>query len=233
MNPILRLEHIAKAYDGHSVLINATLMLNAGECVAVTGINGCGKSTLLRIAVGLTRADTGFVTTTPGLRIQYVPDAFPRLPLKQRSFIRALEKIDCGDLSSLIREFSLADAQENSIRDFSKGMLGKIAALQALGAPADLLVLDEPLSGMDAAAHDTFLRHVRARMRDGCAVLLAYHGQDLADALAARVYIVHEGRLVPQTSCAKTTGITSDDCLCPQCARFAHGDCAGRSVYNA
>jgi ABC-type multidrug transport system ATPase subunit len=128
----LRLSRIAKSYGKTAVLLGVTLQVAPGECVALTGANGCGKSTLLRIAAGLTRPTGGTVEAVGP--IQYVPEAFPPIDLNLRRLLRALDGIDCSGAEDRAREFQLGAALNAPIRTYSKGMLSKVAAIQALSA---------------------------------------------------------------------------------------------------
>lgn len=234
MNPVLQLAHITKIYSSQTVLSDISLTLHAGECVALTGANGSGKSTLLRIAAGLTVATKGVVTHEANLRIQYVPDAFPRLVLQQKKLFKVMEQIDCENLVSLSKAYKLDIAWNAPLRTFSKGMLSKISVLQALGAPADLLLLDEPISGLDAKSRELFIQHVQHRMQTGTSVLLACHERELIDVLATRIFLLRDGILMFQDK--SSNSVIADSCmqcLCSQCALLSNGKCDGRCVPHA
>jgi ABC-2 type transport system ATP-binding protein len=232
MIPVLQLEHIAKIYANHSILRDVSLALYPGECVALQGANGSGKSTLLRIAAGLTVPSGGKVAYAPGVQTQYIPDTLPGIGLRLQQFLRAMEKLGCADCAALVQDYQLTGSLNAPIRLFSKGMLYKVAIIQALGAPASLLLLDEPASGLDANAHELFIHQVRQRMRSGAAVLLACHEKTLTDALATRVFLLRSGVLEAQNSPGATPNVVGP-CLCRQCVRFADGDCAGRGEEHA
>jgi ABC-2 type transport system ATP-binding protein len=232
MNPVLQFEHVAKTYTKHSILKDVSFSIYPGECVALKGANGSGKSTLLRIAAGLTVPTAGNVTYAAGVQMQYVPDSFPGIGLSLKQYSRAMEQIDCDDTAALIQAYQLTGALNASIRSFSKGMLHMVSIIQVLGAPANLLLLDEPVSGLDADAHALFVSQVQKLMRKGAAVLLACHEQELTNALATRVFLLRGGVLEPQNSlCAETHACGY--CLCRQCTHLASGDCTGRISEHA
>ena len=246
MTPLITLQQVAKVYTRQPLFQDVSFSLTPGECVALTGPNGCGKSTLLRIIAGLTAASAGTVTRRTGLTTQYVPDAFPRLSLRQRQLTRALERIDCVNFSDGLRAFSLPESGEQTLKTYSKGMLSKIALLQALCAPADLLLLDEPGSGLDSGSRERFIEDIRAKLRGGVGVVLATHGQAELQALAHRVLRFDGGRLMetePTNSatvpCAAavcddpTSSIDPMECLCTHCMFLQLGQCPGRGAQDA
>ena len=222
----LEFRNIAMSYGGHRVLDGVSLRVHPGECVALTGANGCGKSTLLRIAAGLIRPTSGTVAMADGCPMQYIPDAFPPLVLTGRQFLRAMVQVDCEADERLIRQFHMEAHLDSPISGYSKGMRGKIGALQALLARPKLLLMDEPVAGLDADSRDAFISAVKSHMEAGCAVLMACHEPELVSALATRVFHIEGGALVPGNWLA----IRRDACLCPGCALFASGECPGRQV---
>ena len=219
-NSALCLSHIAKKYGKTAVLRDVSLSVAPGECVALTGPNGCGKSTLLRIAAGLTRP-TGGAIQAEG-QIQYVPEAFPPIDLSLRRLFSALEQVDCLETMALAREFQLEGALDAPIRTFSKGMLSKVAAIQALAADAHVLLLDEPVSGQDEASRAVFCTKVREKLRGGTAVLMACHEESLIQALADRVCRIESGGI------AEGASQKTDLCLCAKCELYKSGACAGQ-----
>lgn len=222
----ITLESVSKRYAGRVVLDGVSLILRRGQCVALTGVNGCGKSTLLRVLGGITRADAGRVLRAPGLNVQYMPEAFPRLNLTLSTYLKAIERVDARDTLSLVRLFHLEAALSAPIRTFSKGMLSKVCAIQALSAHPDVLLLDEPLSGQDEASQAAFVEAVRGERARGAAIVVACHEKPLVDALADRVLRLESGRLIEQTDFAATP----PGCLCASCPNAAFcgkkGGCA-------
>ena len=105
---------------------------------------------------------------------------------------------DLGRTSEeLLRAFALTEAAHHSLRTYSKGMLQKVSVIQAFLGGADVLLLDEPLSGQDVQSQQTFIGIIRARLDAGVAVLLACHEAGLIRALADRVFHISEGVFHP------------------------------------
>jgi ABC-type multidrug transport system ATPase subunit len=224
MPAVLSLKSVAKRYGRHPVLRDVSFSLEAGECVAVMGPNRSGKSTLLRVAAGLTPPSGGAVRLS--VRPEYVPDTFPRIDLKLSTLLKALRRIDGADVESLARSMGLEGAIDESVRNFSKGMLSKVAAIQALAAKTRLLLLDEPVSGQDEPSRQVFYREVHALMRGGTAVLLACHDPALVRALGGRALHLKDGALTAENREG------ADRCLCAQCDQFRLGLCGGREGFR-
>ncbi|HSK67954.1 MAG TPA: ABC transporter ATP-binding protein [Candidatus Limnocylindria bacterium] len=199
---VLTLDRVSKRFGTLEVLRGVSLSLRPGECVALTGVNGSGKSTLLRISAGLTVPTSGAVIFRRGLRADYIPEGFPRLNLSARALLRSLSALEGGGrafidrrMEELLHAFSLAEAADTPIRTYSKGMLQKVAVIQAFMGSSDLLLMDEPLSGQDAQSQDVFIELAKGLLSEGMAVLLACHERGLVRALADRVFALRDGAL--------------------------------------
>jgi ABC-type multidrug transport system ATPase subunit len=172
---LLRLADVSKRYGwGRWVLQGVDLEIPAGQVVAINGANGSGKSTLLRLLIGLTRPTTGTVSGQPPV-IGYVPDRFPpneRLSateyLTHMGRIRGLPtSVAAARADELMDRLELVGAKHSPLRTLSKGNAQKVALAQALLIQPQLLVLDEPWSGLDVSAHGVLASIHRDRARDG------------------------------------------------------------------
>jgi len=201
---VMTFDQVSKRFGAREVLKNVSFQIRKGECMALTGLNGCGKTTLLKLAAGLTLPSSGAVRAGDGIRIQYIPESFPRLNLSARGLLRSLGRVEGSDqkrikkrMEQLLVLFSLQEASGTPIRAYSKGMLQKVSVIQAFLSQADVLLLDEPLSGQDRESQDAFKRLVRESLREGTAVLLACHEQPLIRALAGTAFVIRDGELHP------------------------------------
>ena len=188
--PVLELKSVGKAFGRGALFRNVDFSIPRGACVALTGRNGAGKTTVLRIAAGLVTPTEGAVRRAKGLSVGYVPEHFPRLNLTARQFIRhmgAIEGLDRGGIGEGIRlfaDFFMEDLIDLPMARLSKGTLQKVAVVQALLKPRDILILDEPLSGQDENSQRMFIEKVLEAKRAGAAVLLSCHEPLLAGRLA-------------------------------------------------
>ncbi len=216
--PALEVRSLAKHYRTgwlggvRQVLADIELVLAPGEALGLVGPNGSGKSTLLGILAGVERAARGSVrvfgedvsTRAARARIGYVPDGFPfPLELTPRAVLDLLGSLHGtprrarrSAASALLERVDLAREERTPLARFSLGMQRRFALCQALAFRPDLLLLDEPTAGLDAAGYvalDELLGEARAR---GVTLLVATHVvTDLQD-LCERVAVLVEGRLV-------------------------------------
>ena len=193
---------VFKKYATNEVLRDVSFSLRRGECIALTGLNGSGKTTLLKLAAGLTRPTRGEIRRLPGIRAGYIPESFPALSLTARRVLLGFGRAEglkqhalAQKTERLLDDFHLSDASDAALRTYSKGMLQKVSVIQALQSGADVLLLDEPLSGQDRQSQEVFIHMVKELLEGGTAVLLACHEEYLIRALADRVFHIHQGAL--------------------------------------
>ncbi|WP_406116237.1 ATP-binding cassette domain-containing protein [Kitasatospora purpeofusca] len=200
-------EAVGKRYGrGRWILRDVELGLAPGDILAVVGANGSGKSTLLRILAGLTRPTTGRRTgpaTARGAAVGYVPDRFTahdRLTaiayLTHLGRIRGLSTATArARAGQLLDRLAVVGGPDAELRTLSKGNAQKVALAQALLVPPDLLVLDEPWSGLDASAHGVLAAILAEAAAAGGAVVFTDHREALARTHATAVHIVADGRV--------------------------------------
>jgi ABC-type multidrug transport system ATPase subunit len=194
---------IGKRYGGGAwVLSGVDVDLPAGEVVAVAGSNGAGKSTLLRVLVGLTRPTVGVVRDRPSV-VGYVPDRFPPHDrMSARSYLTHLGRIrglrtrqaTCR-ADDLLDRLALVGGADTALRRLSRGNAQKVALAQALLVAPELLVLDEPWSGLDVSAHGVLAEIIAEVRDDGGRVVFTDHRESAASAYATRRYRIDGGTL--------------------------------------
>lgn len=197
---LIQTHDIAKAYHHKFLFQHVNLTILRGQCLAFMGHNGCGKSTLLKILAQLITVSAGKIEYMAGIKFGYVPEHFPKINLTATQYIRHMARIE-GLTSSAIQEksdalfssFFMHERKDVPMKHLSKGTLQKVGVVQALMAANDVLLLDEPLSGQDAASQQEFVRRIRALRESGVTVLLACHEKRLARALADRLYEIADG----------------------------------------
>ncbi|GAA3102844.1 ABC-type multidrug transport system ATPase subunit [Kribbella aluminosa] len=199
---VVRLREVSKRYGRREILTDVDLHLNAGELVALIGANGSGKSTVLRLLVGLSHPSAGSVERAAGV-VGYVPDVFAshdRLSaatyLTHIGRIRGLGTQTAHDRSrELLERLALSGGTDTPMRKLSKGNAQKVALAQALLEPPQLLVLDEPWSGLDATAHITLRELLTETAEQGAAVAFTEHSAETVRSTATRVCEIKHGRL--------------------------------------
>lgn len=218
MSPIvIQVEHATAAYDGRPVLRGVSLTVTAGEVVAVLGANGSGKSTLVRAILGLVPLTGGAVTLfgTPARRfrqwrrIGYVPQrlgAGSGVPatvaevvaagrLARRGVFRPARSADREAVAAALRAVGLADRAGDPVATLSGGQQQRTLIARALAGQPELLVLDEPTAGVDAASQEAFADALRGFVAEGGTVLLVAHELGPLHPLISRAVVVHHGEI--------------------------------------
>lgn len=168
---------VCKSYGGKPVLQGINWRIKAGERWQISGISGIGKTTLLRLLMGLETPDSGRITGISGLRIAPV---FQEDRLVEHWSAMENVGLVCPDavrfreiLTGLLPEAALAQP----VRTLSGGMRRRVALARALAAQSDLLVLDEPFTGLDTAAAERAAQII-ATYREGRTVIAVSHGME-------------------------------------------------------
>ncbi|MGW5669833.1 ABC transporter ATP-binding protein [Micromonospora sp. NPDC003776] len=209
MPPVIELTELTKTYGSRRGLTGLTLDVRPGEVFGYLGHNGAGKSTTIRLLLNLIRPTSGSARVLgldPGAdpialhrRIGYLAGDFV-VDGRQRAgeCLTFLGNLRGGVPTARIVE--LADRLDLDltarIRSLSKGNRQKVGLLQAFMHRPELLILDEPTSGLDPLVQQTFLELVAEARRDGRTVFMSSHIMSEVEAVADRVAIIREGRLV-------------------------------------
>ena len=212
--PALELRGLRKAFSRVAAVDGLDLRVAPGEVFALLGPNGAGKTTTLRMAVGLLRPDAGAVRIfgvdaladpAAAKRITaWLPDEpllYDKLtPLEYLEFVAGLWSVPPADAAArardLLERLELWPHRAERCEGFSRGMRQKTMLAGALLHDPRLLILDEPLTGLDAAAARDVKDLLRARVRAGGSVVLTTHILDVAERMADRIGIIGAGRLL-------------------------------------
>ncbi|WP_328446627.1 ABC transporter ATP-binding protein [Amycolatopsis sp. NBC_00438] len=201
---MIRLEGVGKRYGrGDFVLRDVDLSVEPGRVVGILGTNGSGKSTLLRIMAGVSHATTGTVTGRP--RIGYLPDRFPAgQRMGARAYLRHMGRIrgltDLSMIDPLLERLALVGGPTAPLRTLSKGNAQKVGLAQAVLVRPDLLILDEPWSGLDVATHAILGEVVDETRARGASVVFTDHRPPVVHDHADVVHLMDAGRLTEEDS---------------------------------
>jgi len=219
--PALELRALTKAYGPKRAVDGLDLEVRAGELYALLGPNGAGKTTTLRMVAGLLRPDAGEISVfgvdaradPRGAKrlVAWLPDEpmlYDKLtPLEYLEFVAGLW--DVGGAAAreraelLLRRLGLWEERGQRCEGFSRGMKQKAALAGALIHDPRLLILDEPLTGLDAAAARQVKDLLQERARAGGTVILTTHILEVAERVADRIGIIHRGRLLAEGTLAE------------------------------
>ncbi|MFI8482155.1 zinc ABC transporter ATP-binding protein ZnuC [Pseudomonas sp. NPDC078700] len=176
---LIRLEDVGVHFSGQAVLENVQLSVNPGEIVTLIGPNGAGKTTLVRAVLGLLKIDTGNVWRKPKLRVGYMPQKLhvdATLPLTVLRFLRLVPGVDRSKALAALAEVGAEQVIDSPLQTVSGGELQRVLLARALLREPELLVLDEPVQGVDVAGQAELYRLItRLRDRHHCGVLMVSH----------------------------------------------------------
>ncbi|MBY8882035.1 ABC transporter ATP-binding protein [Actinacidiphila acidipaludis] len=197
----LTVDQITKLYrTGTEALSGVSFAVEPGTMLAVVGHNGAGKSTLLNIVSGLIRPTSGTVTTDARRgRLMWTPQrTMVDWSLTVRQNIELVARLTGTPGSSVDRVLELLDldkVQSRQAEYISGGQLQRVQIGRALVAEAAVYVLDEPTAGLDPAAGELVMEHLRERAAAGATVLVSSHDLDAVERTASELVLLDEGRL--------------------------------------
>ena len=211
----LEIQGLAKRFDRPAV-DGLDLRVNGGEFYTLLGPNGAGKTTTLRMVTGLLPPDSGAISVF-GIDALADPVAAKRImawlsdepmiydkltPFEYLEFIAGLWGVDAGAAEArardLLRWLDLEPHAHERCEGFSKGMRQKVALAGALVHEPRLIILDEPLTGLDAGSARQVKNVLRERVRQGCAVIMTTHILEVAERMADRIGVIAGGKLIAQ-----------------------------------
>ena len=202
---IVHLENVGKSFDGKPVFDGISLSLRRGDCLVITGPSGVGKTTLLKCMLGLARPDRGAVTYPggkPRMAAVFQEDrlceglpAWKNVALARKGSTGAEEK---KEILSLLAELGIEEGEYKAVKLFSGGMKRRTAWMRALWAGADLLILDEPFTGLDSARKDRIMQML-ASVNDTCAVAIVTHNTSEIEKITANFKNAGELRIEPES----------------------------------
>ena len=238
--PVLEVTDAVVGYDDRAVLRGVSLTVHPADVVAILGANGSGKSTLIRAALGLIPAISGtvrwFGTPLPRFRhrqrIGYVPQrlgagsgvpatvaevvASGRLARRRWSArrtspgARSTRQGDRAAVAAAIETVGLTDRADDPVGALSGGQQQRTLIARALAGEPDLLVLDEPTAGVDAASQAAFTAALDSFVTAGGTVLLVAHELGPLESLVSRAVVIHEGRVVHDGAVPRPAGHHAD-----------------------
>ncbi|MBQ7438784.1 MAG: ATP-binding cassette domain-containing protein [Paludibacteraceae bacterium] len=192
---MILIEHINKSFGAQQVLKDIRLEIPSGQVLGLLGPNGAGKSTLMKILIGLWKADSGKVQVPE--RIGYLPE---NNPLYDEMYVTEYLQFMAGlthaneDIDALIDRVGLIPERHKHIRELSKGYRQRVGLAQALLGNPELLILDEPTTGLDPNQ----LVEIRSLIRDlgkERTVILSTHIMQEVREMCDRVVILDHGEI--------------------------------------
>ncbi|MCU7921728.1 MAG: zinc ABC transporter ATP-binding protein ZnuC [Candidatus Thiodiazotropha sp. (ex Dulcina madagascariensis)] len=188
---LIEAKAISITLQGRRMLEQVSLTVREGEIVTLIGPNGAGKTTLVRVILGLLKADGGSIKMAPGLRIGYMPQRVAlseNMPLTVKRFLSLGTRRYDETIRKIVNELDIDQLLDNPMQRLSGGEHQRVLLARALLRKPDLLVLDEPVQGVDItgqAALYALITQIRDQL--GCAVLMISHDLHLVMATTDQV----------------------------------------------
>ena len=212
--PAVSVRNVSRRFGATTAVDSLSLALAPGEVMGFLGTNGAGKTTTIKMLLGILRPDEGEVSVLGGdpaearvrARIGYMPEVATYYPWLNARELLAFYGGVCGmapadvraRTDELLGAVGLAEYAKRPLKTYSKGMLQRAGVAQALLNDPDLLVLDEPFTGLDPLARIHFRELLRALKARGKTVFFSSHELGETELLCDRVAIMKKGRCVYQ-----------------------------------
>lgn len=212
-SPILEVRHLTKSYRKTVVLDDVSLTFEKGKIHGIVGRNGSGKTVLLKCLCGLACYSQGevvlrgntvypFKKTPEGMGVIIeTPGFLPRYSgLKNLMLLASLQgKTGKNQVKDAMRKVGLDPESRKRVRDYSLGMRQRLGIAQAFMEGQDILLLDEPMNGLDKQGVSEIRMLFQSLKDRGCTIVLASHSEEDIDILCDTVYELENGRILPIT----------------------------------
>lgn len=207
----LRLDGVGKAFAGHVAVRDLDLRVPRGGVFGLLGPNGAGKTTTLRMVMDILGTDSGEIEIlgrpadqAARDRVGYMPEErgmYPRMVLEEQLLflaqIKGLSRADAAArLSPWLERLGLAEWRKRRTNELSKGMQQKAQFIATVLHEPELLIMDEPMSGLDPVGMDVMREVMLDLSRKGATIVLSSHQMDTVERLCARVALLNRGQKV-------------------------------------
>jgi len=211
---MIEINSLTKKYGQFCAVNNISLTINAGEVFGFLGVNGAGKTTTLRMLVGTLRPTSGHIRLggfdlleEPLLAKSitgYIPDRpyiYPKLSGREfLEFVAGLYRVSLSraeaNIDRLLEEYSLTEWQNELVEGYSHGMKQRLATCAALVHEPRILIIDEPMVGLDPHGAKLLKESMRRYASQGMTIMLSTHSLNVAEEVSDRLAIINNGSIV-------------------------------------
>lgn len=204
---IIRAENLSKTFSGRSVLDKVSFSCKEGEIIGFVGYNGCGKSVLFKCICGFLKPDSGEIHISlpdgkknicgnAGIIIEEPAFLRNKSGMKNLEFLYGIRnKSNRKYLEEVMRKVGLEPNNRKSVGHYSLGMRQRLAIAQAIMENPPILILDEPMNGLDKRGVEEMRSLFLKLKEEGKAILMASHNKEDISVLCDRVYEIDDGKL--------------------------------------
>ncbi|WP_099159253.1 ABC transporter ATP-binding protein [Virgibacillus ndiopensis] len=209
MKTVLSVEQLGKSFKDKQIIKNISFDVRKGEIMVILGPNGAGKSTTIRNIMGIMYPDEGTITfqnheNIPRHKIGYLPEERGLYKnVKVMDILLYLAELKDYPLKkakeralAYLKKFDLEGKENVSIEELSKGMGQKVQFIASIIHEPELLILDEPFSGLDPVSQELFKNEIRNLAENGTAILLSSHQMNLVEEMCDRLFMIHRGQKI-------------------------------------
>lgn len=206
---VLKIEHLIKTFDGRDILDDISFAINKGEVFGLLGPNGAGKTTLIRTILDIFRPDTGTVSLFGTTFSDSIKDAIGYLPEEGSldkeiavseciRYFAELKHVDAIDrkMDAWLEKLDLTAYRNKKIQELSKGMHRRLQFILAVIHEPDLLILDEPFSGLDPLNTKTLKDILLDLSSNGTTLIMSTHQMDEVERMCDRILMLNNGKMV-------------------------------------
>ena len=211
METMLAVKDLGKSFKDKQIISNISFEVKKGEIMALLGPNGAGKSTTIRNIMGIMYPDEGTITFRNGSTKEIPRNKIGYLP-EERGLYKNVKVMDILLYLAELKDYPLEHAKQRaldylkkfglegkdkvSVEELSKGMGQKVQFIASILHEPELLILDEPFSGLDPVSQELFKEEIRSLAKNGTAILLSSHQMNLVEEMADRLFLIHRGSKV-------------------------------------
>jgi ABC-2 type transport system ATP-binding protein len=208
---VLELEHLVKDFNGKKAVDDVSLKLKQGEILGLLGPNGAGKTTTMRMIMDIIAPDSGTIkilgenfSEKLKNKIGYLPEErglYRKLKVSEiLEFFGELKGMKTGEIKSkgkeLVKEFDLENYYDKKVEELSKGMAQKLQFITTIIHAPDLLILDEPFSGLDPVNIELVKDIILAKKKEGISIIFSTHLMAYAEKIVDAVVMINQGQKV-------------------------------------
>ena len=184
-------DNLTVRHGAETVLQDVSLCIHSGEFVGLVGPNGAGKTTLLKVLLGLQQTQRGTVTKAKQVTVGYIPQrgsqVLPQVPVSVLEVVLLGSRGDAAVARAALADVKMADAAAKRFSALSGGQQQRVAIAKALAAKPDILILDEPTTGIDEHSQTAFYTILRGLQQQGITIVMVSHDVDTVLKLVTRV----------------------------------------------